>query len=244
MATTYGDLVSAALADLNVLAAGETAAAGDAALGLQVLNRLIDKWAGQGLTIPSLTRNTQTITANDETYTIGPTGNVVMTERPSKLFAVTLIDTAPSPDLEISLGDGLTDAGYAAISQKALTATRPSAWYYNPTVPNGVITLWPVPTGSNLQLGIYVREPLTQVSALTTNVSLAPGYQEFMVTQLALRLAPTFTRNQIPDELHEAARDAMATIKRNNKRLADLSFDLGAVGACTPAYDINTDSYR
>jgi hypothetical protein len=239
--STYGDLIDASLTEIGVLASGETAESGDATFALNTLNRLLSTWAGQRLIIPSLTRNTFAITANVATHTIGPTGNIVMTMRPAKLLDVRLIDTAPAPDLETPLGE-LTDDEYQALPQKALTSTLPINWWYNATVPNGVITLWPVPTGTGLQLAVYVAEPLSQVAAITTTVSLAPGYEELIVTNLAIRLAPSFDRQPSPD-LKQAAQESMATVKRGNKRPAVMTFEAAVLGNGGGRYDINSDEF-
>ena len=138
-------------------------------------------------------------------------------------LSVYLIDTSADPDFEYPLTK-LTEDGYAAISEKARTDTQPSCWYYNPTYPYGTLHVWPVPTGSTLSLAVYIPTQVSQFSTLSDTVSLPNGYEDYIVTNLALRLCPDYNRTPNP-LLIKAAAEAKAAVKRANRRDADLSFE-------------------
>jgi hypothetical protein len=229
------DIVTAALRELGVLAAGEVATADEANSGLEELNRLVDQWAGERLLIYRVTRTTWTISAT-QNYTVGA-GGTVNVVRPVYLDHVNLIDTSTDPDQETSLTP-LTDDGWAAITQKAATSTQPSNWYYNPTFPLGTLSLWPVPTSATLQGALYAPQHVSEFTSLDEVISLPPGYRRMLIKNLARDLAPSYDRPVHP-ELKEEAIESKATVKRNNLRLMDLSFDAAVLGNGT-AFDIYT----
>lgn len=224
---TWNDLITAALEEIGVLADGETATASQVNQGLTRLNRLISRLATQKLTLYTRTRSTWSITSGDGVYTVGSGGDVNIT-RPVHFDEVRYIDTATDPDTEFPL-DKLTEERYAALSLKALESTRPQAYYYNPTYPLATLTFWPEPSDTGLQGVIYHWAALDQVTTLADDISLPPGYEEMLMTNLALMLCPTYERQPNPVTAKMAA-DALGDIKRANIRTADLSFDPAVLG--------------
>lgn len=223
---TFGDLALQALQSIGQYAAGESLTAADLALALQVGNQMIGQWANERLTIYTVTRTTWTITANDGSYTVGSGGDVNIA-RPVFVDHVNFVDTSMDPDLEMPLRM-LTDDAYSAISLKALTSTYPQYAYYNPTYPTGTMILWPTPTSSTLLGAIYAPTAVSTFAAGSTSVSLPPGYEAFIVTNLAVKLAPYFEK-QASEDLKREAMEAKAIVKRANTRLMDLSVDSGAL---------------
>jgi len=235
---TAGDVIKSALKEIGVLAAGETPTADDSIDGLATLNRLVDKWAAERLAIHTITRTEWTITSGTGQYSVA-SGQVVNVARPVFIDHVNFQDTSLSTTTELPL-NSLTDDAWAGIRLKTQEATYPSDWYYNPTYPYGTIDLWPVPTSATLEGVLYAPAAVSQFAALTTAVSLPPGYEEMLVTNLALRLAPTYGA-QVHPELKDRARDSLATVKRSNTRLMDMSLDAAALIGCGPSgYDIRT----
>jgi hypothetical protein len=238
LATVLDAIITPALKEIGVLAAGETATSEDAADALSRLNRLIDRLAAESSSIFYRTRTTWTISANDGEYTVGSGANVNIA-RPVFVHQIGFIDTSTDPDTEYPL-KMLTEDGYAAIPQKAQTSTFPQFAFYNPTYANATLTLWPVPTSSTLSGVIYHSTAVTSFATTSTSVSLPPGYEEALVTNLALLLCPQFERQPSP-VLVQAARESMATLKRVNSRLSDLSFEAGAlIGGNRHAFNIRT----
>jgi hypothetical protein len=224
---TVLDEVTAALKELGVLAANEVADAGQAEDGRLALNRLVDQWAAERLQIFTITRTTWTIATGVGTYTVG-TGGTVNVARPVFLDHVNYIETSATPDLELQLSP-LTDDAYAGLAVKALTATDPSAWYYNPTFPLGTLNLWPIPTSTTLLGALYAPQAVATFSALSTSVALPPGYERMIVKNLALEMAPGFIGLQVNPLLAKQAQDAVAVVKRVNRRLVDMSFPADAL---------------
>ena len=225
-----GDIVTAALQDLGVLAANETPTAADATLGLARLNRLMGQYRSERLTVPAIARTTWTITPSIGTYTVATSGADITASRPASpnnIQGVAVLDSGVSPSLEIQLTP-LTEDGYENIAQKSLTAYYPTNWYYSPTYPLGTLILWMAPTCTTLSGVLYGPNLLENFSALSTSFILPDGYERFLTTALAMELSPAF---QVPPSpaLVQAATESRAAVMRANQRLSDLSVDPGAL---------------
>ncbi len=223
---TAADLIRASLREIGVLAAGEAGSGDDLTDGLDTFNRMLDQWAAERLMIYTTTRTTWTIVANDGQYTVG-TGADVSVVRPAFVSQVNFIDTSTNPDTEYTL-QRHTEDSWAAVRLKAQTSKFPTSYYYNPTFANGTLDLWPVPTASGLTGALYAPQQIAQLAALTTSVSLPPGYGEAIVKNLALKMLPSYERQPNPI-LVEQAKLAIGIVKRVNKRLSDASLDAAAL---------------
>jgi len=232
---TARDLVEAAMREIGVFAASETPPAQDATDALGRLNRFLDTLSAERLAIYTLTRTTWTIVASDGSYTVG-SGADVNIARPVHVEDVRFQDTNTDPDTEYPLRK-LTEQAYAGITQKALTSTYPHARYYNPTYPLATLILWPAPTSDKLQGVIYHWAAVGQIAALTTSVSVPPGYEEMLVTNLALLLCPTYERQPNPVLVRRAA-ETLAVVRRANLRPSDMHFDPAVLARGRGRYDI------
>ena len=228
---TVSDACTQALQRIGVLAAEETASSADLSTAFGVLNQLMDSWGAERLTIPFVQRTTFTIVSGTATYAIG-TNAAINVMRPVSIDRVNFIDSVPNPDLEMPL-NLLTNDAWQSISMKSLTSAYPVDAFYNPVYGSGqdlegTITLYPVPTATTLTGVVYAPLAISQFSATSTTVNLPPGYQRFLVTNLALELAPLFGAAPSPD-LREQANESKATIKRANITMRDLTIDSGAL---------------
>lgn len=236
---TVSDVIAGALQRINVLAAGETASGAESADALKRLNVLLDRLGSERLNIPFITRTAKAITASTSTYTIG-TGGDINIVRPTYIDRINLLDTTPSPDTEIPL-TRLTEEGYAGIVSKADTATYPTHWYYDHKYASGLgnIILYPVPTGTTLQMVLYTPTAVPIYSAVTSTVLLPPGYQQMLETNLAVELAAEYGKAVHPS-LAKAAGESLRAIKRANFRMQDLHVDPAGLGSGGGWYDIYT----
>lgn len=237
---TVRDIVTDALKDLGVLAAGEAGAAAETEDGMVALNRLVDQWKAERLLIFAVTRTTFTITAGTQDYVVG-SGAVVNVLKPIYMENVGVINTAVTPSKEIPLMP-LTDDAWAAISVKTLTSPLPTYYYFDSAVVTGTpvtyLRLWPIPTLTTLTGVAYSPQQVPEFPSLSTVVSLPSGYRRMLVKNLALEMAPSY-RVPVSKELTEQARESKAIVKRSNSRLHDLSIDPGALMFGGSSYDIN-----
>lgn len=234
---TVVDLVTASLRELGVLASGETPAASDALEGLAQLNRMVNAWKAEKVFIYTNTATSKAVTSGVGTYTVGVGGDVAVL-RPLHLTSVNISDAVTTPPYEFSLRQ-MTDQDWAEVRIKTQTAYRPQACYYNLTYPLATLYLWPVPTSATLTIVLYAPEAVAEFSALSTAVSLPPGYERLIVKNLALELAPSYGATPT-SQLERQAQDALAVVLRSNKNLEEQRFDPGAMMR-RRYYDIYSD---
>jgi hypothetical protein len=143
-----------------------------------------------------------------------------------------------SPDAEFPLTP-LTDDEWAGIQIKALTSTIPTCWWYQTAYPLGVLYFWPIPTGTTLSGSLYVPTAVTQFAALTTSVSLPPGYQRMLTSNLAVEISPEYPDGSLKPATVTAATDSKAAVKRMNKKLTEMGFSADAlIGSSGRSWDI------
>ena len=239
---------------LNVYMPGETLGTNDTATGLRQLNSMLGQWAQQNLTIPAESRTVfllSTINANAGNtgsstlpFTIGPGGDLNVTKPPnqSSVTGAGLLLNASTPPVEIQRGV-MSNDGYDALGIKDLTSVLFTDVFYLPTylglssqispvsgTPLGQIFLWPVPTDLTNSLVLYLRLPLSYFADLNTQYNIPDGYDEALFLNLAVRLGRFFGRPATADDRHDA-RESLATIKRANTQLGDLSNDFASLGS-------------
>ncbi|HET8644058.1 MAG TPA: hypothetical protein VFO85_01140, partial [Vicinamibacteria bacterium] len=81
---------------------------------------------------------------------------------------------------------------------------------------------------SNLRGVIYTPTQISRFASLDALVSLPPGYEEMLVSNLAVRLCPSYSRSASP-ELRAAAVQSKAICKRSNYRPEEMSFGADAL---------------
>lgn len=239
---TGQSVVTFALEQIGVFGVGQQMSAADATTGLRRLNAMVSAWSTMPLTIPVMVREVFSVTANDNTYSIGPSGDF-NTIRPVKIDAAGLLYGSSSPEVEIPI-QVLTDQQYAAIPVKDQTSEQWTSLWYNPTyttLGRGTIVLWPTPTTADNDCVLYFQQPLVEFAALTTEYFVPPGYEEALGYNLALRLAPIYAR-PVPDDVRTLARQSLAQIKRTNTRMVELVNDAAGIGSTNRwGYNIQTD---
>jgi hypothetical protein len=230
MSITALSLITDTLLDLGVLAAEETPSNAEAQDCLRRLNRMIDVWGTQRLTMHTILRTYKVIATNTASYTIGSGGDINIV-RPVSLQqggAKLVLDTSATDQTEVVLGV-LTEPQWAAISQKTMTSSiiRAISYDYAWTAGLGRIKFWPVPNVGTMALVLYTPLALTAFADLTTSYTFAPGYEEALQDNLTLRCAPMFGKPVTP-EMRERATTSLGHIKRANIRPQEMSIDAAA----------------
>lgn len=219
---TAREIVSAALRKIGALASGETASAADANDGLSELNRMIGSWSTDGLLIYAKTADSLTLVAGTASYTMG-TGGTFSTTRPQEILEALIRDSSNS-DYPLTLR---TLSEYASIGTKSSQSSLPTDLYEDGGYPLRTLTLYPVPS-SAYTLIVYSLKPLTSVSTLDTTISLPPGYDDALIYNLAVRLAPEYGKT-VSDVVSLMAVETKAGAKRSNERQAFLKVDSALV---------------
>jgi hypothetical protein len=186
MAITAQDIITDALTDIGVVMAGESPAAEDSAYGLRVLNRMVDSWASEKLTVLGLGTTTCSL-SGAASYTIG-TGGAINVARPAQIASVVVRLSNGSE----KRADPVSPQAWDDIIDKARTGAFADRYYYDNGYPMGIIYLNPMPATGTLEVKHY--KVITGFSTLATTVDYPPGYQRALVTNLAIELVPAFQK--------------------------------------------------
>lgn len=180
---------------------------------------MLDSWRNEKLMCYATLDISVPTVVGQENYTVGLGGDL-NDNRPTIIKAAYVVDSGGvSYDVNI-----LTDEEYAAIGLKSSTSTLPNNIYYAPDNPLGNIWVWPVPAAV-VTLHILVPTPLMAYSTTATSSILPPGWQEAIVTNLAVNIAPEFER-EAPPTVMRMAQQSKAYIKRVNNRPTKLYTEL------------------
>lgn len=242
--STVRDLITDALLLIGAVASGENPTAAEQADALRSLNRMKDSWSGEGILIPKFIREVFVLTPGQSKYTIGPEGDFD-TERPTLIYkaAASDADIVVNELTPFIPGDPLADPPtedvpatyetivnsvyeipvkvmniqeWAAISSKKMGSTYVQMIYLEGTSPLNTIDVWPVPNVQSA-LVLYSQKPMSNFISANDVVELPPGYEDAIVYNLALRLAPSYGK-QVSAEVAASAQETKANISRNNIR--------------------------
>lgn len=208
---TARDLIKASLRLIGAIATGETPSADEQTDALSAMNRMIDSWSNESLIIYEKVREEFSLTVNDGEYTIGASGDF-NTTRPMRIEAATYEDQSASPAFEYPINIINLDE-WANIQAKDLTGI-PTHLYFETSYPLATIHLWPKPDTAD-KLVLYSWKPLSSFASANATASLPPGYEDALVYNLAVRLAPEYGKAVAP-EIASTALDAKGNIKRMN----------------------------
>ena len=231
---TGQSIVEATLRKLQALGTGESLGTTQQTQALAEVNRMFDRWNAERLSVYSVSRNTATLTAGTNPHTIAATGANLAIARPSKIDYASIVRSGE----EIPIPYILTVSEWQAISDKVASGPVPSKLFYRPSFPTGNIYLWPVPSEANT-LVLYTWDKLAAIADwATTPYTFPEGYEDAIIYNLAIRLAPEYGRNP-SDVIVELARESLAVIRSLNIPTSYLGCDLAMLNA-SEFYDIRT----
>lgn len=200
--------INRALRLLNEIGAGESATATELSDGLIALNAMLDSWRNDKLMCYAYQEETLPLTANDSTFTLGPSGDLV-TNRPVEVMSAYIV--VSDQQYPVTLRD---ETWWARLSDQTLGGDWPSDAIYRPTMPNGTIQVWPV-QGATRTMKIVTRVVVSSFSATSDSVTLPPGWEAAIDFNLAIELAPEYEATPSPAVIKRAA-ETLAGIKRAN----------------------------
>lgn len=210
--TTGTTLLDRSLRMLGVLSSGGTSDTNQRADGLTAINGLLESWRTDKLLVYSTVDNSLTMVVNQQSYTIGTSGDLNIT-RPVKFEDAFM--TVSSTDTPVELID---QAAWDSIPDKTSTSSLVQYAFYNPlmTTSQGVLKVYPKPSAANV-LHLITWTVLASLAAIGDTVLLPPGYDRAIASNLAIEIAPEYGVTASP-ELQKVARDSLASIKRMNIR--------------------------
>lgn len=222
MATTGLGIVKRAMRLIGALGRGETPTDDEQTDGLAALNAMLDSWSIQELNVFQTLIASYTWSAGQASQTIGPSGADFTAARPVELVGA----YQRSSDIDYPL-HVLTEGEYAAISDKTTQSDIISRIFYNPSNPSGTLYAYPVPSGAAT---VFLRtwQVLQTFDAATEQIALPPGYEDALVFNLALSLAPEYQR-QVPFHVARRAANTLRVLKRRNLEIPSARMDVALV---------------
>lgn len=211
-------------------AAGRGTSDSETTDGMLALNGMLDAWATERLLIWCVLQNPVDLVVGQQNYSIGTSGTPDYDlPRPEGIDRAGLILNNVLPSTEIPL-QIYSDQQWAAVTPKQLQSTQPTGLWYQRTVPNGLITFWPIPQNP-YQVNLYLRVNLLQVAGPTANIDLPPGYQTAIEYNLAVELAARFQeRSNISPFSVQKAITSKATVKTMNDEHLLMRVEYAALG--------------
>lgn len=218
MSLTGGALLNAAVERLGRLYPGESLNSTEQTDFLAVANSMIDNWSLERINIPVIVVSSQALTNLVATYTFGPGGSFGTTRFlrldscgilvPSAAIAGTFIRVP----VEI-----VSQQKFQAEPEKSALVQIPRLFYYDFQFPTATGNLAPTPnfTGTATKLEVGGWQALANFPDLVTTVNTPQGYDEALITNLAIRLAPLLSV-QASAELVEAAKESKAALRAMN----------------------------
>lgn len=250
MSITVRTLISEAFREAGVLGLGVALSAEDFKTGLWRLQFMLAQWQTKRYLVYSLVNHTIESTGTTG-YTVGPTGDITIAERPSKIVSAFFQKLEGSGDFSNDFDDdfntlfnGNVDVPLTIIPSREdynqLRIKRrsgsPALLYYEPTFPNGTFYLWPVPPALLVNLTVTFRAQLQALPSLNTTIILPGEYHAALLYNLALRLCATY-RKPVAPELAGLAKDGLDTIRKANTQVPLLSMPSGLAGMRKQNYD-------
>lgn len=239
---TASDLCLKALQMLGVYGGGAALSTDDGALMLDLLNSLMDNWSNYTLACYEITENSVVLVPGQNQYTIGPTGQINVT-RPLKILTdpgTAYIQDSNGNNYPMQVVPRDKWNMYSNRSS-LINSNFPNIMFYDPQFPLGVINITPYPNiaytmyfDSMLQLGDF--------ASLATTVSLPPGYNIAIYSNLAVLAHPFFLDQPINPAIPPIAAKTLGDVKRTNLRENYAVYDQELVSSAQVSYNIYTDS--
>jgi hypothetical protein len=179
-----------------------------------------------------------------KTYTIGadPTGETTAdfnAPRPQGIESANIIYPGGSQEGRYPLAL-ITVLQWSKICMQDLPQSIPEALYNDRAYPLSTLYLFGQPMeGCRLELFYWLLIPTFQ--SVSDVVLLPPGYEDALVLNLAVRLAPHFQRNAVPPDVREDAQKALLRLESINAPQPVLE-----VGICPSdgGFDIYSGGWR
>lgn len=229
MAST-ADLIRDALLELAVQDPLDPTDPALLSLGLTRFNGIVDLWNAQQIATYAVTFPTFTFTPNLSPHTIGPTGTFVVSQRPVAIIGANVL---------LSSGVNLTKTGinirnfqwWLGQASPNIADSLPTDLYYEPAWPDGNLYFWPTPTVA-YGVELNVRLVLSQVaaSAITSDLSLPPGYSRALMLTLAEDLAGPLSQPWTREHAQKKQQACSAVFANNNLPIRIRTRDSGMPG--------------
>lgn len=242
---TGRSLIRRALRTLGVTDPGENISPVEVQDNMDLLRSMLNTWRTQRLLCYVVRIETFELVANQQTYTLGPGGDFEYAVRPVFIDRIGAVQNVGSVnELELPLYVLRAAQDWQAILNKLTQSAWPIKVYVTMDFPLITLTYWPVPNGGlALSTRIYTYVSIDGLQDASTEYEFAPGYEEALVYNLALRMAPEYGV-AATDLVRDLAASRMADVKRTNVAYDRLVLDPALPGRQRRHYNYMTDQYQ
>jgi len=235
------ELLKSSLRKIGALSSGETIETTRQAEALSALQSMLRSWGALSINIFATVKENIVLTGDKYSYTWGSGGDI-STARPNQVLGAYVLDSSGVTHPV----DIISEGQYRAISNKE-ASSRPYSLFFHPSYPLAYIYLYPVPeTAETLYLDSF--KPFTESGSfgLTTDtLSFPVYYEEAMIFNLAIRLAPEYGR-AVSSEVALVAKTSYTDLVILNaaNQIEPVYVKIPASSPYGTGYSINTDNYR
>lgn len=234
---TAADVIKTAMRNIGVLGSGETPTAAEEDDALAQLNQLLEQWSTAKLYIYFQDDASYSWPANQQTRTLGASGDFVGT-RPTKITMA--FQRQGDYDYPIII---LPFDEWYEIGDKSTESSIVSRMYVQYDFPNITMNLYPIPN-ENITVHLVTYQQLAQFTNATDTFSFPPGYQRMMSWNLALEIAPQYDVEPSQWVVRHAA-GSLSMLKRINHKVRSMRHEaVGLSARGTSRYRIFGDSFR
>lgn len=211
-----------ALKEIGVLAEGDTPTTTMLDDAFRALNRIMELLSNDQsfAYTPSLSSLALTGQAS---FTIGPSGADVTATRPISIESAFV--TRSNLDYPVRV---VNNQLWDSIVYKTSTGANTEIIWYEPTMPNGIIHVWPKCSGCTINLRTI--NLVNSFASLSTTLSMPPGYEELLVKSLAINVAPQYPTCTLSPLTIRAANNALKVINRVNNVIPTLNLPVAVLG--------------
>lgn len=214
--TTARSIIRRSLQKIGVLYKSEQPSADEADDGLFSLNAMVSSWSNRSMLIIARTVETFNLQGGVAAYTMGPGGDF-NTIRPIQFITGYTSDGAINYPLE-----SISDEEFAGITFPSIQIPFPEFVNFTGGSPLATLNFYPVPS-SAFPVTLYTEKQLSSFSTLDSVVDLPPGWEQALIYNLAMLLAPEYGQ-QIDQSLAIIAKDSLNSIKTAIEKNRDYNF--------------------
>jgi hypothetical protein len=215
----------------GVLGTGQVALAQYLADATTALGMMLAQWQRKRWLVFRLDEVSTYVTPGVPYYTIGPSGHMDYPQRPGSIESGYLRQltgpTAASFPVDYPLERISSREEWGRISLKSLRSW-PSAFFYDPTLPDGVVYIWPIPMQNFFQLHFMIPVDIAVwlQPYIELDQFLPAETEEALISNLALRLRIMY---QLPPDpaLAAMARASLNTMRQANYTASRLGMPAG-----------------
>lgn len=216
MISTFTDIASDALTDIGMLGIGQAASPEQIAQAMRFANRMIAKWNTQRLMLYWVGQFPYVLTAFQQDYTLGPTGGIAA-PRPVFVESAQIQGPGSKQSLPLSL---LDKSKWGAIRDKGATCSLPDGLpqdvWIEYSYPNLAFHLWTIPSNA-CSIILAAWQQLQQFATPFDQINFPDGYEECLVKNLAVALAPAYDQ-AVSQTLYNEAADGLQKLMAINSQ--------------------------